>query len=125
VANARVHVLDEVLQPVPIGVIGNLYGRIVVARDQDGEEKRLVAYVIANQPARVSELRAWLRERLPEFMTPAAFVLMDALPLTPNGKIDRKPLPAPDFSSAGEDHKPRRARRSRKSCSASGATCSD
>ena len=74
-----------------------------MARDQDGEEKRLVAYVIANQPARVSELRACLRERLPEFMTPAAFVLMDALPLTPNGKIDRKPLPAPDFSSAGEE----------------------
>jgi condensation domain-containing protein/AMP-binding enzyme len=74
-----------------------------VARDHEGEEKRLVAYVIANQPARVSELRAWLRERLPEFMTPAAFVLMDALPLTPKGKVDRKALPAPDFSSAGEE----------------------
>lgn len=75
---------------------------IVVARDQEGEEKRLVAYVVAEASARVSELRAWLRERLPEFMTPTAFVMMEALPLTLNGKADRKALPAPDFSVAEE-----------------------
>ncbi|HSD45842.1 MAG TPA: amino acid adenylation domain-containing protein, partial [Pyrinomonadaceae bacterium] len=76
---------------------------IVVARDHEGEEKRLVAYVVAGPAARVSELRAWLRERLPEFMTPAAFVMMDALPLTPNGKVDRKALPAPDFTSTSDE----------------------
>jgi amino acid adenylation domain-containing protein len=76
---------------------------IVVARDQEGEDKRLVAYVVAGAATRVSELRSWLRERLPEFMTPAAFVLLDVLPLTPNGKVDRKALPAPDFASAGEE----------------------
>ena len=76
---------------------------IVVARDHEGEEKRLVAYVVAGPATRVSELRAWLRERLPEFMTPAAFVLLDALPLTPNGKVDRKALPAPDFSNIGDE----------------------
>ncbi|HEY6804818.1 MAG TPA: amino acid adenylation domain-containing protein [Pyrinomonadaceae bacterium] len=185
VANTRVHVLDELLQPVPVGVIGDLYingeglargywqrpaltaekfipdglsgeagarlyrtgdkarylangdleflGRvdhqvklrgyrielgeiesvlrrhekvqeaIVVARDHEGEEKRLIAYLIGNQSVPTSELRAWLRERLPEFMTPAAFVWLDALPLTPNGKVDRKALPEPDFSSAGEE----------------------
>jgi amino acid adenylation domain-containing protein len=182
VANTRVYVLDEQLQPVPVGAIGDLYiageglargywqrpeltaekfvpdglsleegrrlyrtgdkarylpsgkleflGRadhqvklrgyrielgeiesvlrrheqvqeaIVVAHDA-GEEKRLVAYVVAEHVG-VSELREWLRERLPEFMSPAAFVLLEALPLTPNGKVDRKALPAPEFSTTGE-----------------------
>ncbi|HEX5886873.1 MAG TPA: amino acid adenylation domain-containing protein, partial [Pyrinomonadaceae bacterium] len=187
VANTRVYVLDEQCQPVPVGVVGDLYiagtglargywqrpemtaekfipdslsgeegrrlyrtgdkarylasgkleflGRadhqvklrgyrielgeiesvlrrneqvqeaIVVAREHDGEEKRLVAYVVpANSKApNSSELRAWLRQQLPEFMTPAAFVVLDALPLTPNGKVDRKALPAPDFSNVAEE----------------------
>jgi amino acid adenylation domain-containing protein len=80
----------------------NVREAIVVARAQHDGEKRLVAYVIAGATMRVSELRAWLRERLPEFMTPAVFMLLDELPLTPNGKVDRKALPAPDFSNAGE-----------------------
>lgn len=61
-------------------------------------EKRLVSYVVA-QPAcapTAIELRSFLREKLPEHMVPAAFVLLDSFPLTPNGKIDRRSLPAPD-----------------------------
>ncbi|MCZ6625085.1 MAG: phosphopantetheine-binding protein, partial [Deltaproteobacteria bacterium] len=60
--------------------------------------KRLVAYVIANQEPRptASELRSFLKEKLPDYMVPSAFVMLDALPLTPNGKVDRRALPAPD-----------------------------
>ena len=69
----------------------------VVARDGDNGSKRLVAYVVptSDRPASVSELRAYLRETLPDYMVPALFVVMDALPLTANKKVDRTRLPDP------------------------------
>ena len=69
---------------------------VVVREDQPGN-RRLVAYLVPNAvPFEVSDLRRFLHDKLPEYMLPSAFVVLDALPLTPNGKVDRRALPAPE-----------------------------
>lgn len=73
---------------------------VVVAREDSPGDKRLVAYLIANQePApTTNELRNFLREKLPDYMLPPVYYFLDAIPLTPNGKVDRRALPAPEGS---------------------------
>jgi len=71
---------------------------VVVVRDD-----RLVAYVVLHPTDRTdakTTLAAWLRERLPQYMLPSVFVLLDAMPVTPNGKLDRQALPAPELGGA-------------------------
>lgn len=69
---------------------------VVVAHSDSPGEKRLVAYVTPSteHAASVSELRNYLPTRLPHYMVPSAFVMMESLPLSPNGKVDRSALPA-------------------------------
>ncbi|MBW4428177.1 MAG: amino acid adenylation domain-containing protein [Nostoc desertorum CM1-VF14] len=173
IANTQIYILDKQLQPVPIGIPGELYiggvglargywnrpdltnekfisnpfepkkrlyktgdlaryradgtieflGRIdhqvklrgfrielgeietVIAQHSKvretvviANENRLIAFVVPNQKGNfsINELKNLLKDKLPEFMLPSAFVVLEALPLTPNGKVDRRALPAPD-----------------------------
>lgn len=95
---------------------------VVVLRKEEPANPRLIAYWVPQDPLPLEpehaadgaapaaaggvaarhateHLRAFLAERLPDYMVPAAFVELEALPLTPNGKVDRKALPDPDFSA--------------------------
>jgi amino acid adenylation domain-containing protein len=83
----------------------NLIKEAIVNVYQDIQgEQYLVAYIIA-QSAKISlkSLKEFLKERLPEYMIPAAFVFLDAFPLTANGKIDRQALPQPNFEIYREE----------------------
>ncbi len=73
---------------------------VVVAREDIHGDRRLVAYLVAAQghSPTINKLWSYLKEKLPEYMMPSAFMLLDALPLTPNGKVDRRALPAPESS---------------------------
>ena len=77
----------------------------MTAREDQPGGKRLAAYLVADGTAAPADLAAWLGERLPAYMVPAAFVVLAALPRTPNGKVDRNALPSPAaaVSAAGDE----------------------
>jgi amino acid adenylation domain-containing protein len=71
---------------------------LVLAHEYAPGDKRLVAYVVLQEESAptVSAMRGYLKEKLPDYMVPSAFIILDSLPLTTNGKVDRRALPAPD-----------------------------
>ncbi|MEM7591063.1 MAG: alpha/beta fold hydrolase [Cyanobacteria bacterium P01_A01_bin.83] len=73
---------------------------VVIVREDIPGDKRLIAYVVPRQEQpHSSNLRSFLKELLPNYMVPSAFVFLNTMPLTPNGKIDRRALPVPDHSN--------------------------
>ena len=77
--------------------LGQFKDAVVVSLEDHPGEQRLVAYVVPVRQTTVtaSELRLSLSEKLPEYMIPSSFVVLDAMPVTPTGKVDRSALPAP------------------------------
>jgi len=74
--------------------------RAVVTVYERNDNKQLIAYVVPvnKKDLEETEVRAFLESRLPQYMVPTAFIVMESIPLTINGKVDRKALPIPDFN---------------------------
>ena len=90
--------IEAVLHQYP-----NLAEAVVVSHEQSNGDKSLVAYMVwsaGHAPAAPAELLDFLKQRLPEYMVPAAFVTMARLPLNVNGKVDRKALPKPELAAS-------------------------
>ena len=88
----------------------NVQESVVITREDESGERRLVAYVVLKAQSlqlRSTELRAWLKGKLPEYMVPAIVVFMESLPLTPNLKVDRRALPVPTLDAQEEFVSPR------------------
>ncbi|MTJ09880.1 non-ribosomal peptide synthetase [Anabaena sp. UHCC 0204] len=76
---------------------------VVMAREDVPENQHLVAYLVVENTT-IDQLRQYLRQKLPEYMIPSAFVFLEFLPLTPNGKVNRRALPAPENTQLETDN---------------------
>ena len=90
-----------------LGAHPGVHEVVVTARENSAGEKSLVAYLVPSreQVPTASELRTYLKQKLPHYMVPSAVVLLEAMPKTPNGKTDKRALPAPkpaDFAEPQE-----------------------
>uniref|UniRef100_UPI001F1BFCB7 non-ribosomal peptide synthetase n=1 Tax=Streptomyces sp. NRRL B-1347 TaxID=1476877 RepID=UPI001F1BFCB7 len=81
----------------------------VVVHERAAGDELLVAYVHGDAPGDEAALRAHAATALPDYMVPSAVIALDAVPLTPSGKLDRKALPAPEFTSASTGRAPANA----------------
>jgi amino acid adenylation domain-containing protein len=88
-----------------LGQLPSIRESVVLAREDNPADWRLVAYVVAapGSAPTINELRGFLKQKLPEYMVPSAYVFLESLPLTPNGKLNRKALPSPDQSKPDLD----------------------
>jgi amino acid adenylation domain-containing protein len=79
---------------------------IVIVREDVPGDKRIVAYIVFQSAAQISEkeIRDYLSQKLPNHCLPAAYMSLDVLPLTPNGKIDRKALPIPEYNLLSDNN---------------------
>lgn len=95
---------------IELGEIESILGQhpqisnaVVLLREDIPSDQRLVAYILfQNNPVDTEVLRTFLKDKLPDYMIPSAFVTMDRFPLTPNGKIDKKALPKPLYQLTAE-----------------------
>lgn len=88
---------DNLDYPFPLLVKPQVSEAVVIDSEDLTRSKRLVAYVVTRAKSEIkNQLRSFLKQKLPDYMIPSAFVVLDALPLTPNGKVDRRGLPKPD-----------------------------
>ena len=101
-ADHQVQIRGHRIEPAEIETVLRAHARVseaaVVGREDVPGEKRLVAYVVGadGHAPTEEELGAYLRQRMPEYMVPAAMVRLERLPLTEYGSVDRKALPAPE-----------------------------
>ncbi|HXQ71610.1 MAG TPA: amino acid adenylation domain-containing protein, partial [Pyrinomonadaceae bacterium] len=92
--------IEEVLHECPA-----VREAVVLAREDQSGDKRLVAYVVGatQESPSQEELRGFLKNKLPDYMVPQTYVVLEALPLTNRGKVDRSALPVPELSTLATD----------------------
>jgi amino acid adenylation domain-containing protein len=76
---------------------------IAIAREEQAGNQYLAAYIVPSSPIETSDLRDFIKQKLPDYMVPNALIFLDRIPLTANGKIDRHALPIPDLKFSSID----------------------